>query len=114
MHSSKKGSKMKKTVGQMKNGLPGHDKDTVTSVQTVGFTNKDEPGRTRVTEGAHCASFNTNAVCFIYSQKVAGSDMGQHVILINLPGTCSDTRSHADFSGTGEQLILTPVCLLQP
>ncbi|XP_029688978.1 uncharacterized protein fam217ba isoform X2 [Takifugu rubripes] len=33
--SSKKGSKMKKTVGQIKNGLPGagQDKDTVTAVQ---------------------------------------------------------------------------------
>ncbi|KAL7398069.1 hypothetical protein ABVT39_003811 [Epinephelus coioides] len=34
-HSSKKGNKMKKAVGQMKNGLPspGQDKDTVTAVQ---------------------------------------------------------------------------------
>lgn len=39
LHSSKKGSKMKKTVGQIKNGLPGagQDKDTVTAVQRVSI-----------------------------------------------------------------------------
>lgn len=116
---------MKKTVGQIKNGLPGagQDKDTVTAVQRVSIKHatKFQQQWQSLRENSFWAlSYTSSLKTWQYlwlfyrvcSQKAVGSNLGQYGILIKSPGTCSDTL---EFTGSGEdKLVLTLVCMLQP